>query len=292
MVETSLRKRISESKLYTISGKTYEAFSFPVVIKDRVSGAIIHMRDVTTKLKVEEELKKKNTVLEAITKINKAIVREKKPEKIVEEACAYLGEIKDYTIVWATFLHGKNFVGVPNKKIPPELLTFKIGDGCIALEESIKARKPIYVRCITPRCMTCPVMKRFKHKYDFAIPLTFKEKIYGVLVVSTLKTLSDDEIEIFSSLGEDLSYAIYSKEVEAHRVEAIQQLKSNLGHFEYLSDRLRNPISVILGYLEMRDELGNEQVLKVVEEQTKKMMDILEELRKEEIKTSDIIRMF
>jgi tRNA nucleotidyltransferase (CCA-adding enzyme) len=135
-------------------------------------------------------------------------------------------------------------------------------------------------------------MKRFKHKYDFAIPLTFKEKIYGVLVVSTLKTLSDDEIEIFSSLGEDLSYAIYSKEVEAHRVEAIQQLKSNLGHFEYLSDRLRNPISVILGYLEMRDELGNEQVLKVVEEQTKKMMDILEELRKEEIKTSDIIRMF
>ncbi len=292
MVESSLRKRTSESKLYTISGKTYEAISFPVTVRDRVSGAIIHMRDITAKLKVKEELKKKNTVLEAITKINKAIVREKDPEKIIEDACTYLGEIKDYTVVWATFLHGKNFVGVSNQKIPPELLTFKPGDGCIALEEAVKSRKPIYIRCITPRCMTCPVMKKFKHKYDFAIPLTFKEKIYGVLVVSTLKALSDDEIEIFSSLGEDLSYAIYSKEVEAHRVEAIRQLKSNLGHFEYLSDRLRNPISVILGYLEMKDEVGSEKVLKVVEEQTKRMMGILEELRKEEVRTSDIIRMF
>lgn len=292
ILETSLRRKTSESKLYTISGKTYEVFSFPVVIRDRVSGAIIHMRDITTKLKVEEELKKKNTVLEAIIKINKVIVREKDPKRIVEEACSYLGEIKDYMVVWGTFLHGDNFVGVPNKKIPPELLTFRLGDGCIALEEAVKSRRPIYVRCITPRCMTCAVMKRFKHKYDFAIPLAFKERMYGVLVVSTLKPLTDDEIEIFSSMGEDLSYAIYSKEVERQRVEALNQLKSNLAHFEYLSDRLRNPISVILGYLEMWDELGSQQVLKVVEEQTKRMMKILEELRKEEVGTYDILKMF
>ena len=292
ILETSLRRKTSESKLYTLSGKTYEVFSFPVVIKNRVSGAIIHMRDVTTKLRVEEELKKKNAVLEAIIKINKVIVREKDPKRIVEEACTYLGEIKDYTVVWGTFMQGDHFVGVPNKKIPPELLTFRLGDGCIALEEAVKSRRPIYVRCITPRCMTCAVMKKFKHKYDFAIPLAFKEKMYGILVVSTLKPLTDDEIEIFSSMGEDLSFAIYSKEVEKQRVEALNQLKSNLAHFEYLSDRLRNPISVILGYLEMEDELGSEQVLKVVKEQTKRMMKILEELRKEEVETYDVLKMF
>ena len=292
ILETSLKKRTSESKLYTIGGRTYEVFSFPVVIEDAVAGAIIHMRDVTARLEVEEELRKKNTVLEAIIRINKVIVREKEPEKIIEEACAYLGNVKDYTVVWAALLSGSKFTGVRNKKIPSELLTFELGEGCVALEEAVRLRKPVYMKCITPRCMTCPVMKRFKHRYDFAIPLTFREKIYGVLVVSTLKTLSDEEIEIFSSLGEDLSYAIYSKEVEAERIKAIQQLKSNLDHFEFLSDRLRNPISVIAGYLEMRDELGSEQVLKVVEEQTRRMMKILEELRKEEIKTSDIIRMF
>lgn len=69
----------------------------------------------------------------------------------------------------------------------------------------------------------------------------------------------------------------------------IEQLSENLKRFETSSDKLRNPLAILITSLEVKDELGDDEFLKIVREQTIKIQQELDGLREEENKTYELV---
>ena len=61
-------------------------------------------------------------------------------------------------------------------------------------------------------------------------------------------------------------------------------LVENLKQFEKLADKLRNPLAIALGYLEL-EEVSCDEKIKEIEKQLKRIMDTIEDLRFQEVMT-------
>jgi signal transduction histidine kinase len=106
-----------------------------------------------------------------------------------------------------------------------------------------------------------------------------------VITIHSSSEFSEDEIEILQKLSSNIAFALSAYEIENSRRIAFEQLAANLMQFDRSADRLRNPLTVIMNSLELKDELGSDEVLRIVEEQAKRIKKELDEMRKEEIKT-------
>lgn len=96
----------------------------------------------------------------------------------------------------------------------------------------------------------------------------------------------DEEIgQIFQDLFRVVGRALEDLEIRKKKEELLATLRENLKQFEYLSDKLRNPLAVIFGALEVRKELGLEKVCLMIEESAEKIKKVLDELAEYEIQT-------
>ncbi len=69
----------------------------------------------------------------------------------------------------------------------------------------------------------------------------------------------------------------------------IEQLAENLKRFETSSDKLRNPLAVLITSLEVKDELEEDEFIQIVREQTIRIQQELDGLREEENKTYELV---
>ncbi|MCC6027770.1 MAG: hypothetical protein LM574_04190 [Archaeoglobus sp.] len=73
-------------------------------------------------------------------------------------------------------------------------------------------------------------------------------------------------------------------QVERHKKIMSEILVENLKQFEKLADKLRNPLAIALGYLEL-EEVSCDEKIKEIEKQLKRIMDTIEDLRFQEVMT-------
>jgi len=83
-------------------------------------------------------------------------------------------------------------------------------------------------------------------------------------------------------LGGDIGLGIDHYNADMERKIMSKIISENLSQFEYLADKLRNPIAIALGYLEIIDEVGTEKALSEIKNQLNRMMETIEELRRQE----------
>lgn len=96
----------------------------------------------------------------------------------------------------------------------------------------------------------------------------------------------DEEIgQIFQDLFRVVRKALEDLEVRKRKEELLNTVRENLKQFQYLSDKLRNPLAVIFGALEIRKELGFDMVCLMIEESAEKIKRVLDELSECEIQT-------
>lgn len=62
----------------------------------------------------------------------------------------------------------------------------------------------------------------------------------------------------------------------------------NLKQFEYLADKLRNPLAIVKGYLEIRENFSYGEFVRKIEEQANRIEKILDDLRAREIATYEV----
>ncbi len=79
------------------------------------------------------------------------------------------------------------------------------------------------------------------------------------------------------------------KNVQKDRKVIIEQLAENLRRFETSSDKLRNPLAVLITALEVKDELGDEEFIQIVRDQTLRIQHELDGLREDENKTYELV---
>jgi hypothetical protein len=143
----------------------------------------------------------------------------------------------------------------------------------------------------TPKVMSivssefCECEKKVEHSYLFSMPYAEKSVVYIFL-----KEMTEEEAQIIKETVDVLAHTIQLMEVQEDKERALIQLSENLKYFELLADRLRNPLAIIKGFIEIKDEVGHEIVFRKIEDSANRIWEILNELSQEEIKTIDIVK--
>uniref|UniRef100_A0A7C4WFA9 Signal transduction histidine kinase dimerisation/phosphoacceptor domain-containing protein n=1 Tax=Geoglobus ahangari TaxID=113653 RepID=A0A7C4WFA9_9EURY len=138
--------------------------------------------------------------------------------------------------------------------------------------------EPKTIKIIAAKNCNCKAKR--EHDYLLICPtpqVTAYVFIKGVPCEITLQILK----EIFFIL----SRALDNLEAFINLEIAINQLKSNLEYFYYLSDRLRNPLTGILVATELKDEIETEKAFRVIRECGLRIEKILNEMKQLEIST-------
>lgn len=118
------------------------------------------------------------------------------------------------------------------------------------------------------------------------IPISHENRLYGVLwLYSSSEGFTNEELGMINDLAGDLALALKTIEIEKKRKEALDKMKDNLEYFEYLADRLRNPLAIMRGFVDVKEDVGVERTFKEISNQINRMNRILDNLRVEEEET-------
>lgn len=249
------------------SERVFEVVEWPVFKNGEIVGAEGVLRDITDRLKTERELKKTNDLLKTISEINELIFREKDEYSLLSKVCRVISKLRGVSS-WAWVLE-KDKILKATPLAPECILAEKSKDGVLR-----------YMDC------SCHIASG----KSLAIPILHNSHTFGILVLCGVGELSSDEIKIFEELGENLGFAISSYKAERDRKIALNLLLDNLEQFEDLADRLRNPVAIISGFLEIKDDIGHERAMREIEKQVERIKNILDDLRLQETLTYFILR--
>lgn len=116
-------------------------------------------------------------------------------------------------------------------------------------------------------------------------PLSAKSAIYVFI-----DQYNEEIGQIFQDLFFVVRKALEDLEIRIKKEELLNKIKENLRQFQYLSDKLRNPLAVIYGVLEVVDELGMEKACLRIREGADRIKKVLDELSQHELQTIQLIR--
>ncbi|MEM0330795.1 MAG: PAS domain S-box protein [Archaeoglobaceae archaeon] len=114
-------------------------------------------------------------------------------------------------------------------------------------------------------------------------PITYANKTYGYLCV---KTAGEEEIKILKGLAESLAFVFKSIEDDKRKEELYKRLVENIHTIAYLVDGIRNPLAVMLAYVDMLIE--DERVRERVFQQAERILKVMRELDVSWIKSEEL----
>ncbi|MCX8000402.1 MAG: hypothetical protein N3A69_15855, partial [Leptospiraceae bacterium] len=103
-----------------------------------------------------------------------------------------------------------------------------------------------------------------------------------------LKDYDEEVLQVFQDLQQVVRLACENIEFRKKKEKIIEVLKESLEHFQFLADKLRNPLSIIFGALEIKDEVGIEKACIFVKEGAERIRNILDELSDHEGRIKNI----
>ena len=224
-------------------------------------------------------IRRLNNLLKAISEINEIVARKNNRELMLKSVCDRLAMV--YDVVFTSLKMNNNLIVIESKGVNIDVAEEVINQ-CHSISKAMEGEivkiesDEQCNQCINP------------HKYVLFLPL-IQDKNYGIITIHSISDFSADEEELLKELSSNIAFALSSYEVEESRKEAVEQLVTNLMQFDHSADRLRNPLAIIMSSLELRDEIGTEEVLKIINEQAVRMKNELDEMRREEVKTHNII---
>jgi tRNA nucleotidyltransferase (CCA-adding enzyme) len=227
-------------------------------------------------------IKRLNSLLECLSEINEMVARENNPEFLLKTVCEKLRIV--YDAVFTALRKDGRLIPVRSEGIDSESIKKAIKH-CPSISNALKG-ETTKMRMNDELCEHC-MSKR--HRYVLSIPLSHNET-YGVITIHSGSEFNPDEITLLEKLSKNIAFAISAYEVEKDRKRAFDQLAVNLTQFEHSADRLRNPLAAIMSAIELKDELGIEKMIEMIGEQTERMKYELDEMRREEERTYELIR--
>jgi signal transduction histidine kinase len=187
----------------------------------------------------KEKVRHLNAVLNALREINRLIVKEKRPNFLIDRICSSLIRNRGYYKVWIILLDENGSVSAGaeagnNEDSPdamekilknqPTLCTRKILSGA----EFLAVENPIVY------CRGCPVAEMHEGQAAMSARLEHDGKIYGIITVSVPEFFSRDteEQSLFKDLADDIAFALHSIEVEHKRRKTEAALRESRDKLE------------------------------------------------------------
>jgi len=226
---------------------------------------LVNVADVTNLKENEEMLKRVNTLLRVVSEFGRSIAHEKTEFRIFSNLRTYLEKAG---IKVAAFLNEGGLIPVSISQGLDEERCEKIANEYLNSEEIVRLRE--------------------RDGEVVIIPFADLEKTYGIAILFSEQTFTDEEVGIISTIKGDVVLSIKSMEVEREKEAALRVIVENLNQLEFLADKLRNPLAIIKGYIEVKDDFNFEDFVKKIEEQANRIENILDKLRAREIATYEI----
>ena len=123
---------------------------------------------------------------------------------------------------------------------------------------------------------------RAKYNHDYLLIYPHSQVTVYIFIKGTPCEIT---LQILKEIIFVLSRALDNLEAKINLEVAINQLKSNLEYFYYLSDRLRNPLTGILVATELKEEIETEKAFKIIRDCGLRIKEIVDEMEHLEVST-------
>jgi len=230
---------------------TYGFLTKPV--RDKELGAMIET--AIYKSSTDRSLKHLNQLLLAIRSIDKLIIQESIPEKLLAQTCNILVNSKDYVAacvcneldpksnrISVSDIFKQSYKGDIDKSIYNKRIIDLIN-------KSLPANRPTVLRGNEASDLFDKIFNSHKIKNPSAAicPIQYRNKFYGYLIILSDNVYSFDtvETELLYTLGEDVAFALNSIAVEKERILAEVALSESEAYFKSLLHSMHEDIIVI-----------------------------------------------
>jgi PAS domain S-box-containing protein len=197
----------------------------------RLIGTVL---DVTERNRMDGRVRHLNSVLEAIRNINKLIIRERDPARLIQQACEMLVDQRGFRGAWILLADAAGQTtgwALAGHQSDSNLMLKWLNNGAKlpCFTESRARDGSVFVIETAKSCLSCPLAQRESHAYSLITPLVHRNLNLGVLGISSHSNLMIDEEEktILSEFGADLAYALCDIELEKQRDRFAQIVTSS-----------------------------------------------------------------
>jgi len=116
----------------------------------------------------------------------------------------------------------------------------------ICFEETLTVNRLLVIGDKEDYCKKCHLKFRHDNSTVFSVPLRYKEEEYGVLLANVHKKWANDieHQDYFVTLGEDISYAIYNKNVEQELKKEKEELKYNKNKLQLFINTIEQAVII------------------------------------------------
>ncbi len=156
-----------------------------------------------------------------------------------------------------------------------ELIQLDICRAVVVIDEGAE-----YYKVEDKEVLSCEFLKYQPKSFSFVEKelLVSSPILHNSAIYVFLKRCDEEILQIFQDLFQVIRLACENLEFRKRREEIILALKEILAHFQFLADKLRNPLAIIFGALEIKDEVGTEKACFFVNEGAERIKKILDEL--------------
>ncbi len=203
-------------------------------LKGQVVRLLGTVQDVTERTRSDARIRHLNSVLQAIRSINKLIVREREPAKLIQQACAMLVENRGFKGAWIGLLGQDGALGIRAQagfgsgfepfegwlgtgNLPPCLVEAEsCGNGVLVFNPQVQ-------------CTNCRLSGEYGGNQAVVVRLCHEAANYGLLVVSFPDQLTVDEEEkaLLAEVAADLAFALCDIQLEGQRDRYAQIVASS-----------------------------------------------------------------
>ncbi|KAF0143306.1 MAG: Sensory box histidine kinase/response regulator [Nitrospirae bacterium] len=222
------------------NGRNYFIRDFPFIDTDG-STLILEMGiDITERKQAEENILRMNRLYSVLSKVNEAIVRIHEPEKLYQEICRIAVEDGLFKMAWIGVTDSETLEVKPVARFGDtgnyldaiKIVAADVPEGRGPTGRSIREGKYFICSDIEHDPLMFPWRENaLKHGFrsSAAFPLRAGSAVIGSLTIysSQPQFFTREEINLLSSLVEDISFAIDSMANEKKRLEAESQIILN-----------------------------------------------------------------
>ncbi|MFH2040755.1 MAG: ATP-binding protein [Chloroflexota bacterium] len=185
--------------------------------------------------KNQVQIRHLNRILRAIRNVNQLITQERDLDLLLEKTCIHLTETDKYEMAWILLVDdAENPIKFVQKNKQGETLSLSYlleQGGLMACAKTCLAQHGVQIFSDhSEPCKDCLLFAKYDGPYkEMAIRLEFDGRVYGLLNITVVSEVGIDteEVSLFKEVAGDISFALYSLELEEKRVSAESELRES-----------------------------------------------------------------
>jgi PAS domain S-box-containing protein len=192
-----------------------------------------------------------NLALRAIRNVNRLLIKERDPDRLLQAICDTLAKNRGYDKVWMVMFDEKGRVNrCAASGIRIDITTilhsdpFKEKITCVA--QALAQTRPVLIKNPSSTCMQCPLAAQHEGWGALTASLIYKDVTFGLLSVSIPKELVSDDVEqeLVAEIAEDIAYGlfrIWREEIHQRADAALKERVKELNYLFSLSSLIERP---------------------------------------------------